>query len=116
MSTSLLYHAFRVRDYGYVRTKYIAGGVVFTIERKPETYRCVACGSQDVGRQGIVTRSFRSLPIGNTPVKLEARIPRLACRKCGVVRQNLPLTAPIQNRRVCGTIARLPGEGRGVRG
>ncbi len=87
MSTSLLYHAFRVRDYSYVRTKYIAGGVVFTIERKPKTYRCVACGSLDVGRQGIVTRTFRTLPIGNSPVELEVRIPRLACRKCKVVRQ-----------------------------
>lgn len=63
------------------------GGAVFTIECKPETYRCGACGSQNVGRQGTVTRTFRTLPVGNRPVDLEARIPRLACRNCGVVRQ-----------------------------
>jgi transposase len=87
MSTSLLYHAFKVRDYSYVRTKYIAGGIVITAERKPQTYLCAACGSQDVGRQGSVTRTFRTLPIGNQSVELEARIPRLACRDCGVIRQ-----------------------------
>ncbi len=87
MSTSLLYHAFRVRDYRYVRTKYIAGGIVITAERKPKTYCCVACDSENVGRQGFVTRTFRALPIGNMPVTLEVRIPRLACRDCGVVRQ-----------------------------
>lgn len=87
MSTSLLYHAFRVRDYRLVRTKYIAGGVVFTIECKPKSYQCVACGSPNVGRQGQVTRTFRTLPIGSQSVELEARIPRLACRDCGAVRQ-----------------------------
>ncbi len=87
MSTSLLYHAFKVRGYSYVRTRYIAGGMVITAERNPKTYRCVACGSPDVGRQGIVTRTFRTLPIGSQSVELEARIPRLACRNCGAVRQ-----------------------------
>ena len=31
MSTSLLYHGFGVRDYRYVRTQYVGGGVVFMI-------------------------------------------------------------------------------------
>jgi transposase len=87
MSTSLLYHRFGVRDYRYVRTKYISGGVVFTIERKPETYRCVVCGSQNVWRQGVIERRFDTVPIGGKWVELEARIPRLACQDCGVVRQ-----------------------------
>ena len=33
MSTSLLYHAFGVRDYRYVNTEYVEGGVIFSIER-----------------------------------------------------------------------------------
>ena len=33
MSTSLLYHGFGVRGYRYVRTEYVAGGVVFVIEQ-----------------------------------------------------------------------------------
>jgi len=87
MSTSLLYHGFGVRDYRYVRTRYVRGGVIFTIERKMETCRCTACGSRNVWRQGVVLRSFRTVPIGGKRVELEARIPRLACQDCGVVRQ-----------------------------
>jgi len=87
MSTSLLYHGFGVRDYLYVRTKYFPGGVIFTIERKPATCRCTACGSENVWRQGVVVRRFRTVPIGGKRVELEARIPRLACQDCGITRQ-----------------------------
>jgi len=87
MSTSLLYHGFGVRDYRYLSTRYVAGGVVFVIERKPKTYRCAACGSQNVWRHGVVVRSFRTVPLGSKRVELEARIPRLACQDCGLVRQ-----------------------------
>lgn len=87
MSTSLLYHGFGVRDYRYVRTQYVGGGVVFTIERSRETCCCSGCGSANVWRQGLVVRRFRTVPIGSRRVELEARIPRLACHDCGVVRQ-----------------------------
>jgi transposase len=87
MSTSLLYHGLGVREYRYVRTEYVGGGVVFTIERKGETCRCVGCGSRNVWREGGVVRRFRAVPIGSKRVELEARIPRLACRDCGAVRQ-----------------------------
>ena len=87
MSTSLLHHGFGVRGYRYIRTKYEAGGVVFVIQRKPETCRCVACGSANVWRQGVLTRRFRTVPIGKKRVELEARIPRLACQDCGKIRQ-----------------------------
>jgi transposase len=87
MSTSLLYHGFGVRDYRYVSTRYVAGGVVFVIERKPETCCCAACGSQNVWRHGVVVRGFRTVPLGSKRVELEARIPRLACQDCGLIRQ-----------------------------
>jgi transposase len=87
MSTSLLYHAFAVRGYSYVRTRYPPGGVVFVIDRKTEACRCVACDSANVWRQGVVARKFRTVPIGGKRVELEARIPRLACLDCGAVRQ-----------------------------
>ncbi len=35
MSTSLLYHAFGIRGYGYVRTDYQDGRVIFTIMQDP---------------------------------------------------------------------------------
>jgi hypothetical protein len=87
MSTSLLYHGIGVRDYRHVRTRYVAGGVVFVIERKPETYRCTACGSANVWRHGVVVRSFRTVPLGSKRVELGARTPRLACQDCGLVCQ-----------------------------
>ena len=87
MSTSLLYHAFAVRDYRYVKTEYKEGGVIFVIERKPETCRCAECGSEQVWRQGSVTRSFHTVPIGSRPVTLKAEIPRLLCHDCGAIRQ-----------------------------
>ena len=87
MSTSLLYHGFGVRGYRYLKTEYVRGGMVMTTERRMETCVCVACGSEKVWRQGWVVRRFRAVPIGQRQVFLEARIPRLACQVCGIVRQ-----------------------------
>jgi len=87
MSTSLLYHAFGVRDYQYLKTNFVEGRIVFVIEQRPETLCCAACGSEEVIRQGSVVRSFRALPIGSRPVMLEACIPRLECCECSVIRQ-----------------------------
>ena len=87
MSTSLLYHAFSIRGYQYVRTEYQGGGVVFTIRQEPRTLRCEACGSRDVRPKGQVERRFRSLPIGSHATDVVFPIPRVACQACGVVRQ-----------------------------
>jgi len=87
MSTSLLYHEFGVRDYRHLRTDYIRGGMVMTIERQMKTCRCVVCGSENVWRQGWIIRRFRTVPIGRRRVFLDAKIPRLACQDCGAVRQ-----------------------------
>jgi transposase len=87
MSTSLLYHAFGVRGYRYVKTEYVKGETVFTIEQPRETYACSACGSADVIGRGQNLRRFRAVPIGRKPVYLALAVPRVECRRCGVVRQ-----------------------------
>ena len=87
MSTSLLYHAFCIRGYEYVRTEYQGGEVIFTIRQEPKTLRCKSCGSRDVHPRGRVERQFRSLPIGSRPTTIVFPIPRVACRACGLVRQ-----------------------------
>src|SRR6478672_51861 len=87
MSTSLLYHAFAIRGYEYVRTEYQDGRVVFTIQQASKTFRCEACGSHDVRSRGRVERRFQSLPIGSHPTVVVFSIPRVACQACGVVRQ-----------------------------
>ena len=87
MSTSLLYHAFGIQGYRYVRTAYVQGQTIFTLSQKPNTCRCSACGFADVVSRGHVERRFRCLPIGPRPTVLVFPIPRVECRACGVVRQ-----------------------------
>jgi len=87
MSTSLLYHAFGIRGYEYIRTEYRGGQVIFTIDQERKTLRCAACGSRHIQPRGRAERQFRSLPIGRRATFLVFPIPRVACRTCGVIRQ-----------------------------
>lgn len=87
MSTSLLYHAFGLRGYDYVKTEYTEGRVVFTIRQRPHTYRCSACGSRQVAPRGHQERTFHAVPIGGKPVAVVLPIPRGECPPCGVIRQ-----------------------------
>jgi transposase len=87
MSTSLLYHAFGVRGYKYVRSEYENGQVIFTIYQSPATCRCSCCGSNRVISRGRVDRRFRSLPIGCRPTLVSLAVPRVECQACGLVRQ-----------------------------
>ncbi|HEX2224647.1 MAG TPA: ISL3 family transposase [Thermoanaerobaculia bacterium] len=87
MSTSLLYHAYGLRGYQYVRTDYHEGQVHFTVRLPRRRLRCPACGSRHVHPRGAVARRFRSLPIGGRAVFLRFAIPRVACRDCGTLRQ-----------------------------
>ncbi len=86
MSTSLLYHAFGIRGYDYVNTKYQDGGVVFTIRQRPHTYRCPVCNARTVWPRGRQERTFKALPIGGKPVTVVLPIPRVECPTCGIVR------------------------------
>ncbi|HKB41750.1 MAG TPA: ISL3 family transposase, partial [Gemmataceae bacterium] len=95
MSTSLLYHAFGLRGYDYVKTDYTGGSVVFTVRQRPHTCRCPRCDSRDVIRHGHETRSFRTVPIGHKPVRIVLPIPRVECRSCRAIRQvALPFADP----------------------
>src|ERR1700739_4391238 len=70
MSTSLLYHAFGLVGYRYVRQEFREGQVIFHIEQPRERLRCSQCGSADLWAQGSVDRTFRLPPIGRKPVLL----------------------------------------------
>jgi len=87
MSTSLLYHAFGVRGYRYVKTEYEGGAMIFTMAQRRESYRCPACGSANVIGRGQTPRRFRTVPVGSKPVYLALAVPRVECRDCGAVRQ-----------------------------
>ena len=87
MSTSLLYHAFGVRGYRYVKTLYEEARVVFVIRQDRKRLECPECGSVEVIRHGEVVRRFRGLPIGGKQVFLEFPVPRVECTRCQVRRQ-----------------------------
>lgn len=95
MSTSLLYHAWSVRGYQYVRTEYVGGEVVFWVRPNRQALQCSCCGSCEVKRRGEVLRRFRTTPVGGRRVTLAAPIPRVECRECGLVRQvEIPFAQP----------------------
>src|SRR6185437_12933333 len=95
MSTSLLYHAFGIRGYDYIRTEYRGGEVTFTIRQDPNDRRCSACGSPHVHSRGRAERRFRALPIGTRATFVVLPVPRVECQACGVVRQvKIPFADP----------------------
>ena len=87
MSTSLLYHAFRLVGYQYVHSSFQGARVTFRIRQSRGRLRCPTCGSDNVWSQGQVERSFRTVPIGSKPVMLQFAVPRVLCFACGHTRQ-----------------------------
>jgi len=95
MSTSLLYQAFGIRGYEYVRTDYHGGETIFTIAQDPDDCRCSACGSRAVISRGHAQRRFLALPIGSRKTTVVLPVPRVECRACGLVRQvKVPFAEP----------------------
>jgi len=87
MSTSLLYHAFGLVGYRYLRQEFREGQVIFHIEQPRERLRCPQCRSDHVSGRGGVERTFRMVPIGHKPVLLHFKVPRVHCFECGQARQ-----------------------------
>src|SRR5262249_34611837 len=95
MSTSLLYQAFGIRGYEYVRTDYHGGATIFTIAQDPDDCRCSACGSRAVLSPGPPQRHFLALPIGSPKTTGAPPVPPVECRACGLVRQvKVPFAEP----------------------
>lgn len=88
MSTSLLYHAFGLRGYQYVRTSYTEGRVTICIRQRRDHLRCPHCGSGAVWAQGSgEERTFRTVPIGGKPTQLRFAVPRVFCFACERINQ-----------------------------
>lgn len=86
MSTSLLYHAFGLRTYDYLRTQYLNGATFFHVKKKDGARCCSNCKSRDVALAGSVERVWRSVPIGLKPTIIVGHLHILACKRCGVTR------------------------------
>ena len=83
----MLSHAFGLTDQQYLKTEYKEGTVIFHIKTKDSKLRCSNCGSRNVIKKGTIDRLFRTLPIGLRPVYLLAKVQRLECNDCGLIRQ-----------------------------
>ena len=82
MSTSLLYQGFGLVGYGYVRTRYVGGAIIFSLKRKSGALRCAVCRSRNVVLRGTFARRFRTVPIGSKRVFLDLDVQRVECRRC----------------------------------
>lgn len=87
MSTSLLYHAFGLRDQKYLKTVYTNGQIELYTETNKEKLCCSSCGSYNVIKRGSKIRRFKSLPIGKRRVFIMSKIQGLECFKCATIRQ-----------------------------
>lgn len=87
MSTSLLYHAFGLVGYDYIRQSFAAGNVIFWVQPKQKMVRCSNCRSRNILRRGMSERCLRTVPIGFRPVWLVVQTPRVECRLCGSARR-----------------------------
>lgn len=87
MSTSLLYHAFGMRGYSYVHQNFLAGNIIFKAKPQPKLVRCSNCNSKKVIKRGQYERWVKTVPIGNKPVWIIIPVPRVECKKCGLVRR-----------------------------
>ena len=88
MSTSLLYHGFRIVGYTYVRTDYREGNIIYTISRKRFNLRCPVCKSKRIIKHGSLPRWFHALPIGQKAIYIKTDVHRVECRECKAIRQS----------------------------
>lgn len=87
MSMSLIYHAFGLQCYDYVRQDFVAGNVILSIRAKDKLVRCPQCGSCNVIKRGCSDRWVKTVPIGFNPVWLVIPVQRVGCCDCGTVRR-----------------------------
>jgi transposase len=87
MSNSWLYHAFGVRGYRYVSTRFECGEMIVHVEAPRESLRCPCCGSAKVHVNEKFVRQWRSVPVGSKPVFIEMNVPKVECQSCGIRRR-----------------------------
>lgn len=87
MSTSLLYHAFGIRGYDYVATRYQGGEIFVMVEAPRESFRCPACGSAHVHLDEWCPRRWKTVPVGAKTVWIEMDVPKVECQACGAKRR-----------------------------
>lgn len=83
MSTSILYHAFGLKDVEYHSTYYIGNSVILSATMKDKFAKCPDCGSRQSVMKGKKERWLRMSPCGRKQSFLKLLIHRLLCSHCG---------------------------------
>ena len=87
MSTALLYHAWGVDGYLYMRTELVDQAVHFHVRKAEASPACAGCGSTAVTLEGTREVPVQTVPVGLTPVFLVLHLRMLRCRGCHRVLQ-----------------------------
>lgn len=82
MSTSLLYHAFGLKDIQYQSTRYIGNYVIFSAEMKSRRFTCPKCSGDRIIYKGNKNRWLRMPPVGRKLCILDLLLHRVQCCAC----------------------------------
>ena len=95
MSTSLIYHAWGLVGYQYLKTEYVNGSIFISVQKNPGKLCCPDCDSFNIIRLGTVTRLIKTTPIGKKSLFLRIIIQRIECHQCHCIKQeNLNFAEP----------------------
>jgi transposase len=84
MFTSLLYHAFGLREVEYRPTRYKANTIIFSaVINNQGKRKCPECSHRRAKKKGLKTRSFLIELIGTKHCILNLELHRLECCNCG---------------------------------
>ena len=83
MSTSLLYHAFRLSGIEYQSTSYIGDTVILNARMNDKFTKCPSCQCRKTSFKGHKNRTFWMPPIGRSRCSLNLLLHRLKCKSCG---------------------------------
>jgi len=83
MSSSLLYHAFNLKQGKYRSTRYEGNRIIFKVETDKFSKFCTSCKSRQVIFKGCKIRHFHLPPVGRKRCLLELLMHRLYCKNCG---------------------------------
>lgn len=86
MSTSLLYHAFKLPKVCYQKAEFREGHIILHGLLRRKHHRCPICHGSDFEFYGPKTRLIRLVPIGLMPCFLSLTLHRIHCFQCGSIR------------------------------
>ena len=87
MNTSLLYHAFKMRNMDYVSCVCKYNTTYIKLRPRTPLKRCPNCFSRNIVKNGVRERTFIGLPVGMRRTLFRVPLHRYVCRDCGYDKQ-----------------------------